>query len=171
MNFIDGMEEIKYMLVKRILFSILIIALCFVIWENTKSIRTINYTDIDRSKEYIICQPSTASESEYDIIYDSKDRDVLYVNLKNSVESMFKFSGYFNDGFSSYLNTYVVYGDFDYNLKSKELLISNFKMIPLDKVERYEEYSLSNNKMPSDGIYRYEYSWIVRIFEELLNLL
>lgn len=160
------------MLIRRVRYFLLVVVfviIFFVLFENSKGAVAIKYEDIDKSKDYMICRFIDASESTFSVIYDSQKREeIRNVNFKNWYEQIYKFNGYFNDYFSSSLNTYVIYGKFDYDEETHDILISDFDVNFIYPIKRYE-YPKSNKYLPKDYIYRYESSWIVYLFSELIN--
>lgn len=163
---LNGMGGKYFMIIKRILIIIsivMIIIVFFTVYENCKGTVAIKYEDIDKSRDYMICSLLDSSESTFSVIYDSQNRkEIRNVNFKNGYEQLYKFNGYFNDYFSSFLNTYVIYGNFDYDEETHDILISDFDINFIYPIKRYE-YPESNKYLPKDYTYRYETSWIIRL--------
>ncbi len=155
--------------IRSFLIIIVLIIIFFIIFENSKGAVAIKYEDIDKSRDYMICELEGATESTFGVIYDSQNRkEIRNVNFKNWYEQLYKFNGYFNDHFSSFRNTYVIYGKFDYDEETHDILISDFEVNFIYPIKRYE-YPESNKYLPKDYIYRYESSLIVYLLRELIN--
>ncbi|MEI3163416.1 MAG: hypothetical protein V8S74_08530 [Lachnospirales bacterium] len=157
------------MRVKKIILLLLVVVLLFIAFENGKGVTAIKYEEIDTTRDYMICKVDTATESTYSVLYNNLNiKKIRNVNIKNWYEQLYKFNGYFNDYFSSFLNTYVIYGKFDYNEETHDILISDFTIRPIDEVKR-TEYEENNKQKSPNYIYRYEYSWILYIFSDLMR--
>lgn len=152
--------------IEKVFLIILGITIFFVLFECTKITTAVKYEDIDNSRDYIICKRIETTSSRFSIIYDSQNLGKINsVNFKSSFEQLYKFNGYFNDHFSSFLNTYVIYGKFDYDEKTRDVLISDYKIRPIYPVKRFS-YTDGNEYLPNDCIYRYECSSIVYLLPE-----
>lgn len=150
----------------KIILIVIGIITFFVLFECTKVTTAIKYEDIDNSRDYIICKRIETTSSRFSVIYDSKNLGKINsVNFKSFFEQLFKFNGYFNDHFSSFLNTYVIYGKFDYDEKTHEVLISDYKIRPIYPVRRFSNTN-GNEYLPDNYIYRFECSWIVYLLPE-----
>lgn len=157
------------MRVKKIIFLFLVVVLLFIAFENGKGVTAIKCEEIDTTRDYMICRIIDATESTYSVLYNNLNiKKIRNVNLKNWYEQIYKFNGYFNDCFSSYLNTYVIYGKFEYDEETHDILISNYTIRPIGEVKR-TEYEENNKQKSPNYIYRYEYSWILYIFSDLMR--
>lgn len=156
------------LLIKRykIIFLFVLLIILFTLFEMGKSTVAVKCEEIDKTKDYMICSLETATESQFSVLYDSRNRDIRNVNL-NFWEQLYKFIGYFRGDIMGSLNKYVIYGKFDYDEKTHDILISNFEIRPIYPVKR-DEYTEGNSELPKDFIYRYESSWIVNLFIDLV---
>ena len=170
-DFIAGMGVEKFMFKTKkgkrhkMIFILLIFIVTVIFFEMSKSAIAVRYDDIDKTKEYMICRLDTAAESHFSVIYDSYGRNIRNLNL-NLFEQLYKFNGEFSGDLMGSLNTFVIYGKFNYNEQTHDVVVSHFCIRPIYPVKR-DAYSKSNEKMPDDCIYRYESSWVLNAIKNL----
>lgn len=154
--------------VRKFIYIFLLLILSFILFENSKGAEAIKYEEIDTSKDYMICTLATATESSFNVLYDSQHREIRNVNFKNLYEQLYKFNGNFSNDLHGSLNTFVIYGKFDYDEETGDILIHDFDVKFIYPVKR-DMYCKDRDNMPKDYIYHYESSWIIALLRELLK--
>lgn len=118
----------------------------------------IKLSEIDKNRNYMICEQTTATECYYKILYDSQNRKIDYVIGVGKISNPVKIS-YNSFG---YLNKYVIYGDtslpiFMYSLESGidyyGVELSDYELEILYPIKRI---SLFGSILPKSYICKFE---------------
>lgn len=110
----------------------------------------INESNIDRDKNYLIVEFTTATECDYKVLYDSKGRNINYVVDSNRILHFFtKYTGFYGD-IQGNLNRYVLYTD-DNEVVRDELIVEDYDINILYPIKR--EFKLI---YPDNIIFRFE---------------
>lgn len=97
---------------------------------------------IDTTKNYLIVQVGAATDVDYNILYDSKGRNIYYVKDDNRIFNMiFKFNGFAGDSLGAY-NRYVLYTDDD-AIEGDTLIVNDYALKILYPVKREFGYGAS----------------------------
>lgn len=127
-----------------------IITLALVIYFLTPVQIAIDEHDIDKDRNYLIVEFTTATACDYEVIYDSQGRNINFVVDSNRILHFFtKFTGFYGD-IDGNLNRYVLYTN-DNEVLRDELIVNDYDINILYPIKR--EFDLI---YPDNVIFRFE---------------
>ncbi len=99
------MNIIKSINMKKISIAVFVIIILFPAEIATST------NNINNEKEYIICKISTATDVDYDVVYDSQGRNIDSIKVKNRLLNIFTKAKVPRSDPYCNLNKYIIYTD------------------------------------------------------------
>lgn len=117
----------------------IIICILFLIYIFFPSTIAVKSEQIDNNKNFLIVKMYMSTDIDFLVLYDSKNRDIKYIQDKNRLKNFFfNFGGFKNDEMGN-LNKYVMYTDDDdveYLETGNVLCVKNYKLKILYPIKR-----------------------------------